>query len=55
MSFGGGGSGGGGVTAHIHNSLTGEGGPLKISNGADTTQFSIGSSTAEVPLEAMMG
>lgn len=30
MSFGGGGGGGGGITAHKHNSQSGEGGPLQF-------------------------
>jgi hypothetical protein len=54
MSFGGGG-GGGSITAHIHNSLTSEGGPLKITNGVNTTQFNIGSSTTNIPLEGLLG
>ena len=54
MSFGGGG-GSSGVTAHIHNSaLAGEGGSLKMSNGVNTTQFQIGASTTNIPLEALI-
>ena len=54
MSFGGGG-GSSGISAHFHNSsIAGEGGSLKISNGTDTTQFTIGSSATNVPLEALL-
>lgn len=54
MSFGGGG-GSSGVTAHIHNSaLAGEGGSLKLANSTNTTQFNFGSSTTNIPLEALL-
>jgi hypothetical protein len=54
LSFGGGGSGGGGVTAHMHNALTGEGGPLKA-NTSTTTGTSIQFlGNPEVPIEALM-
>tara|TARA_Y100000590_G_scaffold444031_1_gene574262 strand:+ start:1254 stop:1418 length:165 start_codon:yes stop_codon:yes gene_type:complete len=53
MSFGGGG-GSSGITAHFHNSaVPGEGGSLKIANGVNSTQFTIGSSTNNLPLAAM--
>ena len=52
MSFGGGG-GSSGITAHFHNSaIAGEGGSLKMANGVNTTQFTIGSNTTNIPLEA---
>jgi hypothetical protein len=52
MSFGGGG-GSSGVTAHFHNSaIAGEGGSLKMANGVNTTQFTVGSSVTNIPFEA---
>lgn len=55
MSFGGGGnSGGGGITAHKHNSQSGEGGTIQARNNILTgtsIQFNGG---AEVPIEALM-
>ena len=55
MSFGGGGGGGLGVTAHFHNSaIAGEGGSLKIANGVNSTQFTVGSGTTNIPLAAMV-
>lgn len=54
MSFGGGGGGSGGITAHKHNSQTGEGGPLQLKNDVVTgssVQFDGGT---EVPMEAML-
>ncbi len=53
MSFGGGG-GSTGVSAHIHDSSAGEGGSLKLNNGANTTTFNVGSGTDNIPLEALM-
>jgi|TARA_R110000824_G_scaffold365849_1_gene554430 hypothetical protein len=54
MSFGGGG-GSSGVTAHFHSSaIAGEGGSLKVANGVNSTQFTIGSAVANVPLAAML-
>jgi len=54
LSFGGGG-GSSGISAHFHNSaIAGEGGSLKIANGVNSTQFTIGSSTTNVPLAAMV-
>tara|TARA_Y100001963_G_scaffold130231_1_gene186302 strand:+ start:672 stop:836 length:165 start_codon:yes stop_codon:yes gene_type:complete len=54
MSFGGGG-GSSGVTAHFHNSaIAGEGGSLKMNNGVNTTQFTVGSNTTNIPLEACL-
>ncbi len=54
MSFGGGGSGAATITAHIHSAQAGEGGALKMNNGASTTQFTVGSSTTNIPLEATL-
>ena len=55
MSFGGGGGGGLGVTAHFHNSaISGEGGSLKMANGVNTTQFTVGSSGTNIPFEATL-
>jgi len=54
LSFGGGG-GSSGISAHFHNSaIAGEGGSLKIANGVNSTQFTIGSSTTNFPLAAMV-
>ncbi len=54
MSFGGGG-GSSGVSAHFHNSaIAGEGGSLKIANGVNSTQFTIGSSITNVPLAGLV-
>jgi len=54
MSFGGGG-GSTGVSAHFHNSsIAGEGGSLKMSNGVNTTQFTVGASTTNIPFEATL-
>ena len=54
MSFGGGG-GSSGVSAHFHNSsIPGEGGSLKMANGVNTTQFTVGASTTNVPFEATL-
>ena len=55
MSFGGGGSGAAGITAHFHNSaIAGEGGSLKMANGVNTTQFTVGSSVTNIPFEATL-
>jgi hypothetical protein len=54
MSFGGGGSGSAGITAHKHNSQSGEGGALQGRNSIVTgssIQFNGG---AELPIEALM-
>ncbi len=54
MSFGGSG-GSSGTLAHFHNSaIAGEGGSLKMANGVNTTQFTIGSSVTNVPIEALV-
>ena len=53
MSFGGGGGGSGGITAHKHNSQSGEGGPLQFKNDIATgssVQFNGGT---EIPLEVV--
>ena len=52
MSFGGGG-GGGSITNHVHDDSAGEGGSLKMANGAATTTFDIGSGNQNIPLEAL--
>jgi len=55
LSFGGGGSGSGGITAHFHNSaIPDEGGSLKVANGVNSTQFTIGTNLTNVPLAAML-
>ncbi len=54
MGFGGGGGAASGVSAHIHDDSVGEGGSLKIANGANTTTFDIGSGNQNIPLEALM-
>lgn len=55
MSFGGGGGGAAsGVSAHLHNSQTGEGGPLQLNNSITTgssIQFNGGT---ELPLEVLV-
>lgn len=54
MSFGGGGGASSGVTAHLHNSQAGEGGPLQLKNSITTgssIQFNGG---IELPLEALV-
>ena len=54
MGFGGGGGSSSGVSAHKHNSLVGEGGPLQLKNSITTgssVQFDGGT---EVPMEAML-
>jgi len=52
MSFGGGGGGAAGITAHKHNSQSGEGGPLQMKDSITTgtsVQFNGGTETvAEV-------
>jgi len=54
MSFGGGG-GSSGISAHFHNSaIAGEGGSLKIANGVNSTQFTVGADTNNIPLAAMV-
>jgi len=54
MSFGGGGGGSGGITAHKHNALVGEGGPIQarqsVTNGT-SIQFNGGN---EVVIEALL-
>ena len=52
MGFGGGG-GSSGVSAHVHNDQTGEGGSLKMVNGTSTTTFDLGSGNQNIPLEAL--
>ena len=55
MSFGGGGSGAAAITAHFHNSsIPGEGGSLKMANGVNTTQFTVGASSTNIPFEATL-
>jgi hypothetical protein len=54
MGFGGGGGAASGVSAHKHNSQTGEGGPLQLKNDIVTgssVQFDGGT---EVPMEVML-
>jgi len=54
LSFGGGGGGTGGITAHKHNSQSGEGGPLQLRNSTttgSTVQFNGGT---EVIMEVML-
>ena len=54
MSFGGGGGGGGGITAHKHNSQSGEGGPLQLRNSTTlgtTVKFNGG---AEIVAEVLV-
>jgi len=54
ISFGGGG-GSSGITAHFHNSaIAGEGGSLKMANGVNTTQFTVGAATTNIPFEATL-
>ena len=54
MSFGGGG-GSSEVTEYFHNSaIPGEGGSLKMANGVNTTQFTLGAGTDNIPLEATL-
>jgi len=54
LSFGGGGGGSSGITAHKHNSQSGEGGPLQLKQSVTTgssVQFNGGT---EVPMEVML-
>jgi|TARA_R110000824_G_scaffold259774_1_gene448454 hypothetical protein len=54
LSFGGGSSGGGAITAHKHNSQSGEGGPIQFRNDIVTgssVQFNGGT---ETPLEVVV-
>jgi len=54
MSFGGGG-GSSGVSAHFHNgAIAGEGGSLKIVNGVNSTMYTIGSGTSNIPLASLV-
>ena len=54
MSFGGGGGGSGGITAHKHNSQSGEGGPLQLKNSITTgTSFQIAGGS-ELPAEVFI-
>jgi len=54
MGFGGGGGAASGVSAHKHNSQTGEGGPLQMKNSITTgSSFQINGGT-ELPLEAVL-
>lgn len=56
MSFGGGGGASTGVSAHLHNSQSGEGGPLKF-NGNITTGSSVtfqSTGATEYPLEVVL-
>lgn len=54
MSFGGGGGSSTGVTAHLHNSQTGEGGPLQLKNSITTgSSIQINGGT-ELPMEALL-
>ena len=55
MGFGGGGGGAGsGVSAHVHDDSVGEGGSLKMVNGANTTTFDLGSGNQNIPFEAVL-
>ncbi len=55
MSFGGGGSSSTGVTNHVHDDSAGEGGSLKMQNGAATTTFDIGvGANQNLPLEVLL-
>lgn len=54
MSFSGGSDGTSGVTAHKHNSQSGEGGPLQFKNDVvNGSSMQINSGT-EIPLEAVL-
>lgn len=54
MSFGGGGGASSGVTSHLHNSQTGEGGPLQLKNSITTgSSIQINGGT-ELPMEALL-
>lgn len=54
MSFGGGGGASTGVTAHLHNSQTGEGAPLQLNNSITTgSSIQINGGT-ELPMEALL-
>lgn len=54
MGFGGGGGAASGVSAHKHNSQTGEGGPLQMKNSITTgSSFQVNGGT-ELPLEAVL-
>jgi len=54
MSFGGGGSGAAGITAHLHNTQSGEGGNLKGNQSivlGSSISFNAG---AELPIEVLL-
>ncbi len=54
MGFGGGGGASSGVSAHKHNSQTGEGGPLQFRNNiVNGSSMQINGGT-EIPLEAVL-
>jgi hypothetical protein len=54
MGFGGGGGAASGVSAHKHNSQTGEGGPLQFRNNiVNGSSMQINGGT-EIPLEAVL-
>jgi len=53
LSFGGGGGGSGAITAHKHNSQSGEGGPLQMKNSITTGSSMQLNGGTEVPLEAV--
>ncbi len=54
MSFGGGGGASTGVSAHLHNGQTGEGGPLQLNNSITTgSSLQINGGT-EMPLEVLL-
>jgi hypothetical protein len=54
MSFGGGGGGSSGVTAHKHNSQTGEGGALQFNNNVITGSSMQVNGGVELPLEVVL-
>jgi len=53
MGFGGGGGGGTGVSAHWHNSQTGNGGPLKADNDITTGTSITYSGGSETVIESL--
>ena len=54
MGFGGGGGSSSGVSAHKHNSQTGEGGPLQFRNNITTGSSMQINGGTEIPLEAVL-
>jgi len=54
MSFGGGGGASTGVSAHLHNSQTGEGGPLQFNANTTTGSAVQFYSGQEIPIEVLL-